>query len=68
MKDSTEERALTIVLMTAIATSNNAWIPLFVYPTVESPCFLKGHVYSASMVVCLVTITYILSFFFGSNK
>lgn len=67
LKDNIEERALTLVLMTAIATSTNAWIPLFVYPTVESPRFPKGYVYSACMVVCLVTMTHIISHLFGSN-
>ncbi|KAK7723187.1 MFS transporter (Seo1) [Diaporthe eres] len=67
LKDNIEERALTLVLMTAIATSTNAWIPLFVYPTVESPRFPKGYVYSACMVVCLVTMTHIISYLFGSD-
>lgn len=67
LKDNIEERALTLVLMTAIATSTNAWIPLFVYPTVESPRFPKGYVYSACMVVCLVTMTHTISYLFGSN-
>ncbi|KAG6359523.1 hypothetical protein INS49_013044 [Diaporthe citri] len=58
LKDNIEERALTLVLMTAIATSTNAWIPLLIYPTVESPRFPRGHVYSACMVLCLVTMTH----------
>ncbi|KAI7785956.1 transporter SEO1 [Diaporthe eres] len=67
LKDNIEERALTLLLMTAIATSTNAGIPLFVYPTVESPRFPKGYVYSACMVVCLVTMTHIISYLFGSD-
>lgn len=67
LKDNIEERALTLILMTAIATSTNAWIPLLVYPTVESPRFPKGYVYSAVMVVCLVVMTYIVSLLFGSD-
>ncbi|KAK2615121.1 hypothetical protein N8I77_001897 [Diaporthe amygdali] len=67
LKDNIEERALTLVLMTAIATSTNAWIPLFVYPTVESPRFPKGYVYSASMVVCLVVMTHTISHLFGND-
>ncbi|GJC78672.1 putative pectin lyase C [Colletotrichum liriopes] len=49
LKHNIEERALTLILMTAIATSTNAWIPLFVYPTVDAPRFPKGYVYSAVM-------------------
>ncbi|ROV95725.1 hypothetical protein VMCG_07555 [Cytospora schulzeri] len=67
LKDNIEERALTLILMTAISTSTNAWIPLLVYPTVESPRFPKGYVYSAVMVVCLVIMTYIVSLLFGSD-
>ncbi|KUI56672.1 putative transporter SEO1 [Cytospora mali] len=67
LKDNIEERALTLVLMTAIATSTNAWIPLLVYPTVESPRFPKGYVYSSVMIVCLVVMTWIVSLLFGSD-
>ncbi|KAI0123601.1 major facilitator superfamily domain-containing protein [Xylariales sp. AK1849] len=65
LKDNIEERSLTLILMTAIATSTNAWIPLFVYPTVEAPRFPRGYVYSASMVVCLVIMTQIVRVFFN---
>ncbi|KAF3025052.1 MFS transporter (Seo1) [Neopestalotiopsis sp. 37M] len=64
LKDNIEERSLTLILMTAIATSTNAWIPLFVYPTVEAPRYPKGYVYSASMVVCLVIMTQIVRVLF----
>ncbi|ETS73784.1 hypothetical protein PFICI_14730 [Pestalotiopsis fici W106-1] len=64
LKDNIEERSLTLILMTAIATSTNAWIPLFVYPTVEAPRYPKGYVYSACMVVCLVIMTQIVRILF----
>ncbi|KAF7531723.1 hypothetical protein G7054_g8614 [Neopestalotiopsis clavispora] len=64
LKDNIEERSLTLILMTAIATSTNAWIPLFVYPTVEAPRYPKGYVYSACMVVCLVVMTQIVRILF----
>lgn len=67
LKDNIEERALTLILMTAIATSTNAWIPLLVYPTVESPRFPKGYVYSAVMVASLVIMTWVVHLLFGSN-
>lgn len=67
LKDNIEERSLTLTLMTAIATSTNAWIPLFTYPTVESPRFPKGYVYSAVMVVCLVIMTQIVRVLFGND-
>jgi hypothetical protein len=64
MRDNIEERSLTLIMMTAIATSTNAWIPLLVYPTVEAPRFPKGYVYSACMVVCLVIMTQIVRVLF----
>ncbi|KAF4774217.1 hypothetical protein HER10_EVM0010249 [Colletotrichum scovillei] len=67
LKHNIEERALTLILMTAIATSTNAWIPLFVYPTVEAPRFPKGYVYSAVMVVLLVIMTQVVRILLGSH-
>lgn len=67
LKNNIEERALTLILMTAIATSTNAWIPLFVYPTVEAPRFPKGYVYSAVMVVCLVATTQVVRVLLGTQ-
>ncbi|KAH6653203.1 major facilitator superfamily domain-containing protein [Truncatella angustata] len=68
MKDNIEERSLTLILMTAIATSTNAWIPLFVYPTVDAPRFPKGYVYSACMVVCLVIMTQVVRVLFKDGR
>lgn len=67
MRDNVEERAITLILMTAIATSTNAWIPLFVYPTVEGPRFPKGYVYSAVMVILLLIMTQVIRLLFGSD-
>ncbi|KAJ4182421.1 MFS transporter (Seo1) [Fusarium falciforme] len=67
LRHNNEQRALTLILMTAIATSTNAWIPLLVYPTVEAPRFPKGYVYSAVMVVGLVTMTQVIRIVFGSH-
>ncbi|KAM0811532.1 putative Major facilitator superfamily domain-containing protein [Seiridium cardinale] len=64
MKDNIEEPSLTLILMTVIATSTNAWIPLFVYPAVEAPRYPKGYVHSACMVVCLVVVTHIVRILF----
>ncbi|RMJ18262.1 hypothetical protein BHE90_002535 [Fusarium euwallaceae] len=67
LRHNNEQRALTLILMTAIATSTNAWIPLLVYPTVEAPRFPKGYVYSAVMAVGLVTMTQVIRIVFGSH-
>lgn len=67
LRDNVEERALTLVLMTAIATSTQAWVPLLVYPTVSAPRFPRGYVYSASMTVLLVIMTQAIRLLFGSD-
>ncbi|KAF7556503.1 hypothetical protein G7046_g6275 [Stylonectria norvegica] len=67
LRNNSEARALTLILMTAIATSTQAWIPLLVYPTVEAPRFPRGYVYSASMVVVLVLMTQVIRHLFGSH-
>lgn len=67
LRDNVEERALTLILMTAIATSTQAWILLFTYPTVQAPRFPRGYVYSACMVVCLVAMTTVIRYIFGSD-
>jgi hypothetical protein len=67
LRNNVEERALTLILMTAIATSTNAWIPLLVYPTVEAPQFPKGYVYSASIVVALVAMTWYMRYVYGEG-
>ncbi|KAH7166391.1 major facilitator superfamily domain-containing protein [Dactylonectria macrodidyma] len=67
LRHNNEERALTLILMTAIATSTQAWIPLFTYPTVEAPRFPKGYKYSAVIVVLLVIMTQAIRVIFGSH-
>ncbi|KPM41872.1 putative transporter SEO1 [Neonectria ditissima] len=67
LRHNNEERAITLILMTAIATSTTAWIPLFTYPTVQAPRFPHGYVYSAVMVVLLVAMTQVIRILFGSH-
>ena len=68
LRHNVEERALTLILMTAIATSTNAWIPLLVYPTVEAPRFPKGYPYSAANVICLVIMTQIVRILYNREE
>ena len=60
LRHNVEERALTLILMTAIATSTNAWIPLLVWPTVEAPRFPRGYPYAIANVVCLILMTQVV--------
>lgn len=68
LRHNVEERALTLILMTAIATSTNAWIPLLVYPTVEAPRFPKGYPYSAANVICLILMTQIVRVIYNKEE
>jgi hypothetical protein len=60
LRNNVEERALTLIFMTAIATSTNAWVPLLVFPTVEAPRFPKGYPYAAVNTVCLLLFTQVV--------
>lgn len=51
-----KERAVTLILMQVIATITNAWVPLLMWPTVESSRFRKGCPYAAVMTVFSVVI------------
>ncbi|RFU28599.1 hypothetical protein B7463_g7737, partial [Scytalidium lignicola] len=68
LRHNVEERALTLILMTAIATSTNAWVPLLVYPTVEAPRFPKGYPYSAANVVCLMLMTQVVRVIYNRTE
>lgn len=67
LKDSNEERALTLTIMTAVGTATNAFVPNFVYPTVEAPRYPKGYLYTAVMVGCMVIMTWVVNLLFGPN-
>lgn len=41
-----EERAFVISSMLATGTAFNAWVPLFVWPTVEAPRLFKGYTFT----------------------
>ncbi|KAJ5685666.1 Major facilitator superfamily domain general substrate transporter [Penicillium majusculum] len=66
-RDNIEERAIVLVLATAISTMWTCWIPLFTYPTVDGPRFIKGYPFSAVMTVCLVAMTFVIRYIYGPN-
>jgi hypothetical protein len=68
LRHNVEERALTLILMTAIATSTNAWVPLLVFPTVEAPRFPRGYPYAAANVVCLVIMTQVVRILYNREE
>ena len=66
-RNNIEERAIVLVLATAISTMWTCWIPLFTYPTVDGPRFIKGYPFSAAMTVCLVAMTFVIRYTYGPN-
>ncbi|KAL4880629.1 major facilitator superfamily domain-containing protein [Aspergillus karnatakaensis] len=66
-RENVEERAVVLVLITAVSTHWNAWIPLLVYPTVEGPRFPKGYVYSAVITALLVGMTFVIRYVYGAH-
>lgn len=66
-RDSIEERAVILVLITAISTSWTAWVPLFTYPTVEGPRFVHGYSFSAAITGLLVAMTFFIRSIYGPN-
>ncbi|KAL4772288.1 hypothetical protein BDW60DRAFT_207292 [Aspergillus nidulans var. acristatus] len=66
-RDSIEERAVVLVLITAISTSWTAWVPLFTYPTVEGPRFMHGYSFSAAITGLLVAMTFSIRSVYGPN-
>ena len=68
LRHNVKERALTLILLTAIATSTNAWVPLLVFPTVQAPRFPKGYPYAATNVVCLVVMTQMVGILYNREE
>lgn len=66
-RDNIEERAVVLVLITAISTMWTCWIPLFTYPTVEGPRFIHGYIYSAVMTALLVIMTFFIRYTYGPD-
>ncbi|CZR64586.1 related to putative transporter SEO1 [Phialocephala subalpina] len=68
LRGDVEERALTLVLMQIIATSTNAWIPLLVWPTVESPKYPKGYPYASVFTIISVAMALSVRFIYQKEE
>lgn len=66
-RDNIEERAVVLVLITAVSTMWTCWIPLFTYPTVEAPRFEHGYVFSAVIAALLVGMTFVIRYVYGPD-
>ncbi|KAE8151666.1 MFS general substrate transporter [Aspergillus avenaceus] len=54
LRYSSSQRAVTLVVVNAVAQSTTAWTPLLVFKTVEAPRFTKGYAFVLACAVCLV--------------
>lgn len=62
LKHDPDMRSFILIAMNAISLSTTAWTPLFVYKTVEAPCFVKGYSFTAANSVCLIGMTWVVKY------
>ncbi|KAE8422927.1 major facilitator superfamily domain-containing protein [Aspergillus pseudocaelatus] len=60
---SAEERALVISAMNTIGNTFGAWIPLFVWKTVDAPRYLIGYNWNLALDVCMLIMLFVLRYF-----
>lgn len=57
LRHDEQKRAIVLIIMNMAAQSTTAWIPLFTFPTKESPQFRKGYSYCAACSALLILFT-----------
>ncbi|ORY68970.1 major facilitator superfamily domain-containing protein [Pseudomassariella vexata] len=62
---SAEERALVISSMNTIGNTFGAWLPLFVWKTVDAPRYLIGYNWTIALDVCMLLMLFILRGFWN---
>ncbi|KAB8078297.1 major facilitator superfamily domain-containing protein [Aspergillus leporis] len=60
---SAEERALVISSMNTIGNTFGAFIPLFVWKTVDAPRYLIGYNWNLALDVCMLIMLFVLRYF-----
>ncbi|KAB8265750.1 major facilitator superfamily domain-containing protein [Aspergillus pseudonomiae] len=65
---SAEERALVISAMNTIGNTFGAWIPLFVWKTVDAPRYLIGYSWNLALDVCMLIMLFVLRYFWVREK
>lgn len=55
-----EERAVVLGIMNASGYAFNAWLPLLTYPTLDSPRFRKGFVFTTAAYAAQAVITWVV--------
>lgn len=67
LRDNPEERALYLILITTIANSFVAWIPLLTYPTSKAPRYPHGYGFSLAMCILMVVVSLTIWYLFGNE-
>ncbi|CAI7601900.1 unnamed protein product [Penicillium pancosmium] len=65
---SAEERALVISAMNTIGNTFGAWLPLFVWKTVDAPRYLIGYNWTIALDVCMLLMLVVLQHFWTREK
>ncbi|KAJ5700234.1 hypothetical protein N7536_003247 [Penicillium majusculum] len=65
---SAEERAIVISAMNTIGNTFGAWIPLFVWKTVDAPRYLIGYNWTIALDVCMLAMLAVLYQFWAREK
>ncbi|CAG8376823.1 unnamed protein product [Penicillium salamii] len=65
---SAEERAIVISAMNTIGNTFGAWIPLFVWKTVDAPRYLIGYNWTIALDVCMLVMLTVLVQFWAREK
>ncbi|KAJ5762338.1 uncharacterized protein N7511_005720 [Penicillium nucicola] len=65
---SAEERAIVISAMNTIGNTFGAWIPLFVWKTVDAPRYLIGYNWTIALDVCMLVMLVVLQQFWAREQ
>jgi MFS family permease len=61
-------RAVVLVFMNVMAQASTAWISVLVWPTVESPRYLKGFSFTATSAFCLAAWSFVVLWFYKREE
>ncbi|KAJ5221668.1 uncharacterized protein N7469_010555 [Penicillium citrinum] len=65
---SAEERAVVISAMNTIGNTFGAWLPLFVWKTVDAPRYLIGYSWTIALDVCMLLMLVVLQHFWTREQ
>ncbi|KAH8700248.1 major facilitator superfamily domain-containing protein [Talaromyces proteolyticus] len=63
-----EERAVVISAMNTIGNTFGAWLPLFVWKTVDAPRYFIGYNWTIALDVCMLVMLFVLRHFWNRDQ